>query len=109
MLITHTTEDGVERIYVTRFCSVRCFFEQEGRQGVSFHIEPGLYAYPPEYERIKDAVGTAVLAELAQRLGISADAVLAQSFSTLMSIADPALPDHYRYARRARSKANVAR
>ncbi len=107
MIITLAREDGKERIYLTRFASVCCYLTDDGSDagGCTLTVEPGLYAYPPEFERIAPAVEEAILAELAARIGIEPDHVLQQPFARLKSLADPELPEHYRFAKRTKNRA----
>ena len=105
MLMTHVIENGEERIYLTRCASIESYFTDEGEGVVALHIEPGFYTYPPEFERNKDAVRDAVLADVASRLGIPVSEVLTQAFRALKAITVPPLPEHYRYARPKKTRA----
>lgn len=111
MLITYTTDEGSERIYLTRFSSVCCYIEPEADDArtLRLRVEPGFSAYGPEFERNRDAVAAAALNEVAARLGIGPDEVLQQPFARLKSIADPELPPQYRYARRSKNLARSYR
>ena len=110
MIISATREEGIERVYVTRFASVLSYFtaNDEGG-GVRLHVEPGLTTYPSEFHRQKAGVRDAVLAEIAGRLGISMETVLQTCLSDLKKIADPELPEHFRYARRSKNRAQAFR
>jgi len=106
MLITHIMEDGEARIYVTRFASIVSYFtENPSRNGVTLHIEPGLLAYPADFERSRDALHSDVVSFVSQRLNISTEDLLKQPFRTLRDAADPAIADCYRYARRSKNRA----
>lgn len=100
MLITTATEDNVEKVYVNRFGSVVCYFTA-ARRGVELNVEPGMYTYPAAFAQDGPAMGACVMALVAARLGISEDEVLRQPFSALKRIADPPLPNRYRYASRS--------
>lgn len=106
MIITACREEGIDRVYVTRFASITTYFtEDEESGGVMLHVEPGLFSYPSEFLRHKDAVRAVILSDVAQRLGVGEQDVLRQSFSSLKEIADPVLPEHYRYAKRTKNRA----
>lgn len=106
MILTACRDEGVERVHVTRFASVETWFtEDEGGSGLVLHVAPGHLAFPQDFERNKAAVRAAVLSEVADRLGVPEEAVLSQPFKRLKAIADPDLPEHYRYARRSKNRA----
>lgn len=110
MLLTAAHEFGQWRIYATRFASVVTYFtEDESTGGVKLHLEAGFAAAPGELERNGDAVRAVVLGEIGRRLGIPSDDVLGCTLKALRGVADPELPDHYRYARRARGRAPTSR
>ena len=104
MLLTSVHEEGADRVYLTRFGSVTCYFTDAEGGGMQLHIEPGLFAYPPEYERNRDAVRVAVLETAAGRLGVAPDEVLQQPLKSLKAVADPDLPEHYRFAKRSKNR-----
>lgn len=101
MLITAAIENRQERIYVTRFASVISFFtrDETDPERAVLNLEPGMLAYPAAFDEAADHVRQAVLAFIADRLGIAIEQVLTISFEALKDICDPDLADHYRYAR----------
>ncbi|MFO0734202.1 MAG: hypothetical protein U0361_25200 [Nitrospiraceae bacterium] len=100
--MTHTIEDGEERVYLTHYASIESYFTDDGEGGVALTVVPGFCAYPPEFERNKDGVRDAVVADVARRLGVPSTDLMSQPFRSLKAICAPELPEHYRYARRAR-------
>lgn len=110
MLISVCTESGEQRVYVSRFASVITYFtSDEDGSGVVLHTEPGLMAWPCEYERNVDAVRQATIDHVAGRLGIDPAELFSLSLKVLKDIADPMLPEHYRYARRSKNRAYANR
>ena len=73
--------------------------------GVVLHVEPGHLTFGSEFDRNAELVRGAVLAEVAGRLGIDAVRLLAVPFEQIKELADPPLPEHYRYARRGQNRA----
>lgn len=104
MIVTHTVEDGQERIYFTRYASIESYFTDDGEGGVALHLVPGFCAYLPEFERNKPALREAILADAAQRLMVEPDQVLAQPMKRFKQILTPALAAHYRFARRPKER-----
>ncbi|ODA66043.1 hypothetical protein A7A08_03057 [Methyloligella halotolerans] len=110
MLISLCTELGEQRVYITRFASVLSYFTaDEDTGGVTLHTEPGLMAWPSEYERNVEAVRQAIVASVAERLGVDPTRLFSVSMAALKEIAAPELPEHYRYARRSKNRAYPAR
>lgn len=106
MIITRTLDEGEDRVYVTRFASVATYFTaSEDDTGVVLHVEPGLFSDPATFARSAHDVELAALREVGVRLGVPPEDVSRQSFAALKRIADPELPEHYRYARRSKNKA----
>lgn len=105
MIVTVDQDNGIERVWMTRFASVTTYFtrEREG-EGIELHIEPGFAADPVVVARIAHDVRAAVIDEVAQRLGIAPDMVFQQPFLALKKVADPALHADYRYARRSKNR-----
>lgn len=106
MLMTVCTEQGEQRVYISRFASVVTYFTaDDDGGGVTLHVEPGPLAFDCAYARTADAVRQAVIAHVAGRLGVAPAELLAASFATLKELADAPLPAHYRYARRSQNRA----
>lgn len=105
MLMTAALEDGERRVYVTRFASVVSYFTPaESGEGIDLIIEPGHLTFPSDFERNKKAVRESILDFVSLRLCVLADDVLKLPLKHLEKIADPALPDHYKYARRSKNR-----
>lgn len=98
MLLSRARDEHLDRIYVTRFASIITYFSEGEGGGMELHVQPGLFAYGPQFERDNDAVREAVLAEAARRLGVEPDAVLAQPYKHLKGCVDPDLDPYYRFA-----------
>lgn len=105
MLLTQALEDGKRRVYVTRFASVVSYFAPaESGEGTDLIIQPGHLTFPSDFERNKDAVRHSILDYVSLRLGVLPDDVTTLPLKHLEQIADPALPDHYKYARRSKNR-----
>ena len=105
MLLTFAHEDGEDRLYTTRFQSVRTFFtSEEGGDGVIFNAEPGFAAIPSLFHAPVAQVEASVMAEMSARIGKPANEILQMTFAELRRYADPELPNKYRYASRSRGR-----
>jgi hypothetical protein len=106
MIVTSAYESGEDRVYFTRFNSVLSYVKSNRHDNaLSLVLEPGMGADPYIFDRVKDDLHAHVMAELARRLGVSIEEALTQRLSDVKRIADPDLPDHYRYARRSKNRA----
>ncbi|MFD0986155.1 hypothetical protein [Methyloligella solikamskensis] len=108
--MTLSNENGEQRVYISRFASVVTYFtsDEEGG-GVVLHVEPGHLAFASEFDRNAELVRMAVIADVAGRLDIDPRQLLAMRFEQIKELADPPLPEHYRYARRSQNRANTHR
>jgi len=106
MVMSLSIENGEQRIYMSRFASVVTYFtSDEESGGVVLHVEPGHLAFASEFDRNAGLVREAVLVEVAGRLGVDTVQLLAVPFEQIKELADPPLPEHYRYARRSQNRA----
>lgn len=107
MLLSLATNDrGDERIVVLPFGSVVIYFTPSRTGQLELLVEPGAVAFPEEFERHREGVRAAVLAEAAKRLGVAESEVLCQTMQRLKAVADPApeLDNPWRTPRRSKGR-----
>lgn len=106
MLLVRDVDDrGQERVVVLPFGSVVSYFTgRDDAPGIMLHVQPGLCAFPAQFQEQADAVRIAVLAEASRRLLVSPEDVLQQAFMRLVEVADPELSAHPQFVSRKRSK-----
>lgn len=93
-------QDRTNKLYATRCASVVCYFTESDDGGAVLHTERGSGATLWDYEACARAVRTDVIAFVADRLHVAACDVFKCSFDDLLKVADPDLPEEYRFARR---------
>jgi hypothetical protein len=78
-----------ERVYFTRLGTVVSYVEStpDGR-GLRAIVEPGPLAFPEAFAVAAEGVRSAMIAEIATRLGVPPDTVLRQSILAVFSVAD---------------------
>jgi hypothetical protein len=91
MLFVHELDErGAERVLVLPIGSVVSYFTgDEDGHGMVLHVEPGLLAFPWDFEAQRDAVREAVLAEAGRRLQVPSDQVVSLPLAQLKELADP--------------------
>lgn len=105
MLATLDQTETSPRLYFGRGNSIISYFTpRSDGHGCELCLEPGFHAYPRDFEMHRDEVRLAVLAEAALRLGVAVGEVLALPFTVLQGIADPDVPEKYRFATRRRGR-----
>jgi hypothetical protein len=78
-----------ERVYFTRLGTVVSYVEPTpDGHGLRAIVEPGPLAFPQAFAMAAEGVRTAMIAEIARRLGIPADTVLRQSILAVTSVTD---------------------
>ncbi len=93
MLLSLATNDrGDERIVVLPFGSVVTYFTPSPTGQLELLVEPGAIAFPDEFERHREGVRAAVLAEAARRLGVAESEVLCQTMHRRNQIAPTTRP-----------------
>lgn len=96
-------EDGTTRIYATQFASVVTYFTERPDGTLALISEPGMTAYPWDFKQNEQAVRDEVVRVVAERLSVAPEKVLASSLADIAQVAEPALPESYRYASRRRT------
>jgi hypothetical protein len=105
LLVRDVDERGQERVIVLPLGSVVSYFTgREDGAGITLHVQPGMCAFPAQFEAQSQGVKTAVLAEAAQRLGVPPEDVVNQPFVRLMEVSEPDLSVQYAMFSRRRSK-----
>jgi hypothetical protein len=78
-----------ERVYFTRLGTVVSYVEPtaDGR-GLRAIVEPGPLAFPDAFATAAEGVRSAMIAEIARRLGVSPGSVLSQTILAVLSVTD---------------------
>jgi hypothetical protein len=91
MLFVHDVDErGQDRVLVLPVGSIISYFtESDDKPGMVLHVEPGVCAFPSEFEAYQAAVRLAVLTEAGRRLLVPPDEVILQTLACLREVADP--------------------
>jgi hypothetical protein len=105
LLVRDVDERGEERIVVLPFGSVVSYFTgRDDAPGMTLHVQPGLCAFPAQFQEQFEGVRAAVLAEASRRMLVNPEEVLEQAFMRLVEVADRDFADQPQFFSRKRSK-----
>jgi hypothetical protein len=105
LLVRDVDERGQERIVVLPMGSVVSYFTgRADAPGITLHIQPGLCAFPAQFQEQSEGVRAAVLAEASRRMLVNPEEVLQQAFLRLVEVADRDFADQPQFFSRKRSR-----